>query len=137
MAQQRTAGEAMTDAPTIGSEASLTDAARMMRDAEVAMIAVVDDGDTLIGVITDRDLAIAVVAEGIDAEGTSVGDVMSSPVSVDEGDSLDQAFQRMLDENVHRAPVTDGNRVSGMLSQNDAAREGEGRPVGGGDGAPA
>lgn len=134
MAQQQTVADAMnSNARTIGQDASVSDAARIMRDADVSIIAVLDDDDTLIGVITDRDIALVVAAEGADASDTTVGEAMSSePVSVGEGDSLDQAFRRMLDENVHRAPVTgDAGNVAGMLEQSDAARQGEGRRVGG------
>jgi CBS domain-containing protein len=134
MAQQQTVRDAMTgSASTISADASVTDAARQMRDEDVSIIAVVDAGDQLLGVITDRDIAILVVAEGISPDSTAVSDAMSErPVTVAEGDSLDAAFQRMLEGDVHRAPVTDdGGHVSGMLSQADVAREGEGRRVGG------
>jgi CBS domain-containing protein len=134
MAQQQTVRDAMTGgASTISADASVSDAARQMRDEDVSIIAVVDAGDQLLGVITDRDIAILVVAEGINPDSTAVGDAMSErPVTVGEGDSLDAAFKRMLDGDVHRAPVTDdGGHVSGMLSQADVAREGEGRRVGG------
>ncbi|MDX6407243.1 MAG: hypothetical protein QOE13_314 [Gaiellaceae bacterium] len=130
MAQQQTVRDAMSEeARTIGPDASIVDAARLMRDEDVAIIAVVDDESDLIGVITDRDITVLVVAEGIDAETAKVGEAMSDqPVSVGEEDSLDEAFRRMLDANVHHAPVTgsDGH-VAGTLSQNDAVREGEGR----------
>jgi CBS domain-containing protein len=134
MAQQRqTVRDAMNDnARTIEPDASVTDAARLMRDDDVAIVAVVDAEDELIGVITDRDIAILVVAEGASPENTTVGEAMSrQPVSVGEGDSLDEAFRRMLAEDVHHAPVTDDDgHVSGVLSQSDASREGEGRGVG-------
>jgi CBS domain-containing protein len=128
--QEQTVRDAMNDSPTtIGPDSSVADAARAMRDADVSIIAVVDDEDTLIGVITDRDIAIAVVAADADPGSTTVGDTMSdTPVSIGEGDSLDRAFQRMLDENVHRAPVTDDEgHVSGTLSQSDASAGGEGQ----------
>jgi CBS domain-containing protein len=121
----------VSDARTTTEDTSITDAARTMRDADVAILAVIDDDEELIGVITDRDIAI-VVAEGLDADATTVGERMSdSPVSVGENDDLDAAFKRMLDGDVHRAPVTDdGGQVSGMLEQSDAARHGEGRRAG-------
>ena len=117
--EQQTVRDQMADTPaTIGPDATVAEAARTMRDADVSFIAVVDDTDTLIGVITDRDIAITVVAADVNPNSTTVGQAMSEPVAVSEGDSLDQALQRMLDENVHRAPVTDGEgHVSGTLSQ--------------------
>jgi CBS domain-containing protein len=132
VAQSETVYDAMTGkARTTTEETSIEDAARAMRDADVAILAVIADDEELIGVITDRDIAI-VVADGLDPAGTTVGERMSdTPVSVDESDDIDAAFQRMLDGDVHRAPVTDkGGHVSGMLEQSDAARHGEGRYAG-------
>jgi CBS domain-containing protein len=133
MAQQQTVRDAMSGSPTtIGPDSSISDAARAMRDADVSIVAVVDDEDALIGVITDRDITIAVVAADADPSTTTVSQAMTErPVSIDQGDSLDSAFQRMMDENVHRAPVTDGDgHVSGTISQADAAVSGEGRSTG-------
>jgi CBS domain-containing protein len=132
VAQSETVNDAKTgNARTTTEETSIEDAARTMREADVAILAVIGEDDELIGVITDRDIAI-VVAEGLEPSTTTVGERMSdSPVSVGENDDLDAAFQRMLDGNVHRAPVTDdGGHVSGMLEQSDAARHGEGRRAG-------
>jgi CBS domain-containing protein len=126
--QPQTANDAKTDNANTTQDASISDAARQMQDAEVAILAVLDDDDALIGVITDRDIAI-VVADGLDPDTTTVGERMSdSPISVGQNDDLDTAFRRMVENNVHRAPVTDDDRhVSGMLEQSDAQRHGEGR----------
>jgi CBS domain-containing protein len=132
VAQSETVNDAMTgNARTTTEETNIEDAARTMREADVAILAVIGDDQELVGVITDRDIAI-VVAEGLDPASTTVGERMSeSPVSVGESDDLDAAFQRMLDGDVHRAPVTDdGGHVSGMLEQSDASRHGEGRRAG-------
>ena len=136
MAQSENVRDAMTGSATTASpDASIADAARTMRDEDVAIIAVVDDEEELVGVITDRDIAI-VVADGLDVDGTTVGDRMSdSPIAVGQNEDLESAFQRMLSGDVHRAPVTDdGGHVSGMLEQSDAARSGEGRRAGDGGG---
>ena len=131
MAQNETVNDAMVgSALTTTPDVSVADAARLMRDADVAIVAVVDDDEELIGVITDRDITI-VVADEFDPSATTVGERMSdSPVSVGQNDDLDTAFERMIEGDVHRAPVTDdGGHVSGVLEQSDAARHGEGRRV--------
>jgi CBS domain-containing protein len=131
VAEEQTVNDAMVgSAVTTTEDTSIADAARTMRDADVAIIAVVDDDDELIGVITDRDITI-VVADELDTSMTTVGERMSdSPVTVGQNDDLDAAFQRMVEGDVHRAPVTDsGGHVSGVLEQSDAARHGEGRHV--------
>lgn len=133
MAESQSVNDAMMgNALTTTDDTSIADAARMMRDADVAIIAVVDADEELIGVITDRDITI-VVADELDTSTTTVGDRMSdTPLSVGQNDDLDAAFQRMIEGDVHRAPVTDdGGHVAGVLEQSDAARQGEGRPVGG------
>jgi CBS domain-containing protein len=131
VAQNETVNDAMVgSALTTTADVSVADAARLMRDADVAIVAVVDDDEELIGVITDRDITI-VVADEFDPNATTVGERMSdSPVSVGQNDDLDAAFERMIEGDVHRAPVTDdGGHVSGVLEQSDAARHGEGRRV--------
>jgi CBS domain-containing protein len=131
VAQSETVNDAMVgSALTTTADVSVSDAARLMRDADVAIVAVVDDDEELIGVITDRDITI-VVADEFDPSATTVGERMSdSPVSVGQNDDLDAAFERMIEGDVHRAPVTDdAGHVSGVLEQSDAARHGEGRRV--------
>jgi CBS domain-containing protein len=131
VAHEQTVNDAMVEAAqTTTPDTSIADAARTMRDADVAIVAVIDDDEELIGVITDRDITI-VVADEMDTSTTTVGERMSdSPVSVGQNDDLDAAFQRMVEGDVHRAPVTDdGGHVSGVLEQSDAARHGEGRSV--------
>jgi CBS domain-containing protein len=130
--QQQKVRDAMTDdTPTISPDASVADAARMMRDTDVAILTVVDESEQLIGVITDWDITIVVAAEA-DASSTTVGQAMSEqPISVEQDQSLDEALQRMVDQGVHRAPVTDeGGHVSGTLSQDDATTQGERRSDG-------
>jgi CBS domain-containing protein len=139
VAQDESVNDAMVgNAITTTPDTSIADAARTMRDADVAIIAVVDDDEELIGVITDRDITI-VVADELDTDATTVGERMSdSPVTVGQSDDLDAAFERMVEGDVHRAPVTDdGGHVSGVLEQSDADRHGEGRRVAesGGQGA--
>ena len=74
MAQQ--VKELMTERPvTLERDASLTDAAKLMRDRGIGDVIVVE-GDRAAGIVTDRDIVIRGVAEGNDPDATSVGDVM-------------------------------------------------------------
>src|ERR1700704_1917048 len=67
----------MTPNPrSVESSASIVDAARIMRDEDVGIVPVVE-GDRLVGTVTDRDIAIRVVAEGQNPESTTVGEVAS------------------------------------------------------------
>lgn len=99
-------------------------AAKMMRDEDVGLAPIVD-GDRLVGTLTDRDIAVRVVAEGKDPEATSVRDVASgSPVTVEPGQDLDEALQLMAKHQVRRLPVVEqGGQLVGVLAQADVARE--------------
>jgi len=73
--------------------------------------------------ITDRDIAIKVVAAGLDPTATLVGDVTDAAevVTIGADDSVDEALRTMKDHKVRRLPVIDGDRVVGMVSQGDIA----------------
>lgn len=100
-------------------------AARLMRDHDTGSIPVAEDRKTkrLVGIVTDRDLAISVVAEERDPAGTTVGDVMTpNPIVCRPGDDLDAAIHAMERHQVRRIPVTDvEGRLAGMISQADIA----------------
>lgn len=96
-----------------------------MRDSDIGAVPVVsDDGSNmLVGIVTDRDIATRVVAEGKDATGIPVHEIMSRDVIVCGVEtSLDDALYLMLNEGIRRVPVIDEkNTVVGLLSAADAA----------------
>jgi CBS domain-containing protein len=100
-------------------------AARLMRDNDAGSIPVTEDRKTkkLVGIVTDRDLAITIVAEERDPAGTTVGDVMTpNPVTCRPDDDLDSAIQAMEGQQVRRIPVVDGEqRLVGIIAQADIA----------------
>ena len=77
----------------------------------------------LIGIVTDRDLVMKVIAEGRDAKSTLVRDVMTiNPVTCRPGNDVDEALILMADHKVRRVPVVDeNNRIVGIISQADIA----------------
>jgi CBS domain-containing protein len=109
-------------AKSVGPETSVTHAARIMREEDVGSLPVVQD-DRLLGIITDRDIATRVVAEGKDPETQTAAAVASREVvSVRPDQQLDEALQLMARHRVRRLPVVDdGNRVVGILTQADVA----------------
>ena len=116
--------EAMTSNPmTIEPGRPVADAARIMKDADTGIVPVVD-GDRLVGTITDRDIAIRVVAEGKDPQATKVDEVATREiVTVDPEQDLDEALRLMSQHQVRRLPVTEEDgRLVGMISQADIAR---------------
>jgi CBS domain-containing protein len=115
----------MTSNPkTVASDSSVTEAATVMRDQDVGIVPIVDD-DRLVGTITDRDIAIKVVAEGKDVQSTTVGQVASRDlVTVDPQQDLDEALRLMAKHQVRRLPVVEEDgRLVGILAQADVARE--------------
>jgi CBS domain-containing protein len=107
----------------IGPDDSLRAAARMMRDIDSGFLPVAD-GDRLVGAVTDRDIAVRGVAEGLDPERTRVREVMSdAPVCCYEDQDEDDAARMMAEMQVRRLPVLDrGDRLVGVVSLGDLAR---------------
>lgn len=99
--------------------------AALMRSANVGSIPVCldDSSKRLIGIVTDRDLALKVVAEGKDPNGIQAADVMSpQPVACREDDDARSAIEAMERHQVRRIPVVDGTgRLRGIIAQADVA----------------
>jgi CBS domain-containing protein len=124
--------DVMTSNPfTIDAEKPVAYAAKMMRDEDVGLAPIVED-DKLIGMLTDRDIAIRVVAEGRDPGQVKVRDVASKQVvTIDPQQDLDEALRIMAKHKVRRLPVVeeDGQLV-GVVAQADIAREGDDEKTG-------
>ncbi len=102
---------------------SLQDVARLMLDCDCGALPVVGENEKLIGMITDRDIVVRVIAEGRDCSQATVRDAMTEEAhSVRENDSLESVFRIMRDNKVRRVPVVDENqRVIGIVAQADLA----------------
>jgi CBS domain-containing protein len=116
---------------SIDAEKPVAYAAKMMRDEDVGLAPIVE-GDRLVGTLTDRDIAIRVVAEGRDPEATKVRDVASTDlVTVDPQQDLDEALRLMVQHQVRRIPVVEEDgRLVGVVAQADVAREADERQIG-------
>ena len=124
--------EVMTSNPcTIDADKPVSYAAKMMRDEDVGLAPVVE-GDRLVGTLTDRDIAIRVVAEGRDPDSTKAKDVASKDVvTVDPQQDLDEALSLMAEHQVRRLPVVEEDgRVVGVVAQADVARLADDRKTG-------
>jgi CBS domain-containing protein len=101
-------------------EQTIADAARIMRDAGIGAVLVVQ-GQQLAGVVTDRDLAIRGVAEGKNP-GDAVGPLCSSDLIGVDADADTEEAERVIRENaVRRLPVVGDGQVRGMVSLGDLA----------------
>ena len=119
-----TAREIMTpDASYCPEDATAAEAARKMAEEGVGALPICDTDGHLSGVVTDRDIAMKVVAQGLDPN-TSLTDVIdrSEVVTIGADDSVEEAIRTMKDHAVRRLPVIDGRSLVGMVSQADIAR---------------
>ena len=112
-----------TDVHTVSADQTAREAAGFMLRADAGSIPVCE-GDRVIGMITDRDIAIRGVAEGRGPD-TPVRELMSDGiVCAREDDEVDDVARRMSEEQVRRLPVLDENdRLCGIVSLGDLARE--------------
>ena len=115
--------EIMTMAPEIVYlDAAAVEAAAKMRELDVGSLPVCD-GERLEGIITDRDIAIRLVAEGLDAATTKVSDIMTPGVTYCFDDqSVEEASTVMQAEQIRRLPIVNREKqLIGMLSLGDLA----------------
>jgi CBS domain-containing protein len=121
----KTIQESMTPNPTtIEPTTAAREAARIMKSEDVGALPIVEDGK-LVGMITDRDLAIRVLAEGKDAD-TPVSEIASRDVvTVDPQQTLEEAGRLMAEHQIRRLPVVEEDgRLVGILAQADVAESG-------------
>ena len=104
----------------------VSDVAKLMKNEDIGPVLIVDDshdGKRLVGIVTDRDLAIKVVGEGRDPQNTRVEDVMTKKViTCRADDDVQNAMQAMAQYQLRRIPVVDDNgHLVGIISQADVA----------------
>jgi CBS domain-containing protein len=123
--------EVMTPSPeTVESDKSAAEAAKLMKKADVGMIPVVRD-KKLVGTVTDRDIAIRLVAEGKDPAATTVGEIASKDVvTIGPDQDIAEALGLMASKQVRRLPVVEGETLIGVVAQADVARAADERRVG-------
>ena len=120
--------DVMTKDPAcITPAATIREAAQLMQRENIGIVPVVEEKGTkrLVGVVTDRDIAIRVVAEGREA-GTRVSEVMSSGdiATCTPDDDVDDAMEAMASEQVRRIPIVDDRgALVGIVAQADIVRK--------------
>jgi CBS domain-containing protein len=111
------------DPVTLPSTATLTEAAKKMAEWEIGDVVVLD-GDSVCGVVTDRDIVVRAVAEGKDPASSTLADVCSRDlVSLSPGDTADQAVELMRTHAVRRIPIIENGTAVGIVSLGDLAEE--------------
>jgi CBS domain-containing protein len=113
----------MTENPSsCAGSTPVVEAAKVMAREDVGSVPVVDGG-RLVGVVTDRDLVVRVLAEGRNPDATTVGEVASSDVAtLSPDDSLDDALKLLAGHQVRRLPIVEDDQLVGIVAQADIAR---------------
>ncbi|MEU7619396.1 CBS domain-containing protein [Micromonospora rifamycinica] len=125
-----TVGEFMTTRlVTMDGDDTLTAAAQEMRNSAIGDV-VVTNGDDVVGIVTDRDIAVRGVAENRDPNRTTLGEITSRDViTVSQYDDAVAAADLMRTYAVRRLPVIDDGRLVGLVSMGDLAVEREPQSV--------
>ncbi len=122
-------GDVMTKNPVCClPHVMVTDVAQLMKRENIGPIPVIENEQTrkLVGIVTDRDLALKIVAEGRDAKSTKVEAVMTREVvTCRADDDLQKAMDAMSSHRLRRIPVVDNeNKILGIIAQADVATRG-------------
>jgi signal-transduction protein with cAMP-binding, CBS, and nucleotidyltransferase domain len=115
--------EVMTPNPrTLEASATVEDAARAMKDDDIGDVIVVEN-DRMCGIVTDRDIAVRVVAEGKSPSSVRLSDICSADVTAVSPDGpIDEAVRLMRERAVRRVPVVQDGRPVGIVSMGDLAQ---------------
>ena len=114
--------EVMKPVINVGPNRTVSEAARLMKESDRGSLLIVD-GKITVGIITERDLVIRVIAKNL-SHTTSVSEVMSSPlVTINANATLKKAARIMGEHNIRRLPVVEGGGVAGILVASDVLRQ--------------
>ena len=107
----------------IGENETVAEAARKMAQLGVGALPICGEDDRLKGMLTDRDIVVKAIAQGMDPGSTRAGEFAEGkPVTIGADDSVDEALHTMKDHKVRRLPVIDGHDLIGVVSQGDLAQ---------------
>ncbi len=114
--------EVMTGSVVVAApDATVREVAELMRERNVGSVVLVDEASSPVGLLTDRDLAVGVLADGRDP-GDRAGDHASHPVvTIDPAAELEAAAELMVRHGIRRLPVLDGTRLTGIVTLDDLA----------------
>jgi CBS domain-containing protein len=116
--------DVMTQNPEcVSGDTPVADAAKLMRDKDFGGVLCMD-GDQVSGFLTDRDIAVRVVAEGKDPNSITVRDVATTDLhTLSPDDTVEDAIELVRKHNVRRVPVVEGAKPVGIVSIGDLALE--------------
>ena len=108
---------------TVTRGATLADVAAQLRDLGVGALVVSDDGEHIVGIVSERDVVRALAAHGAGALGREVSSVMTTDVvTCVADDAVDSLMASMTDRRIRHVPVVDGDRLDGIISIGDIVK---------------
>jgi CBS domain-containing protein len=121
------ARDVMTEAPEyLKEDTPVREAAKRMAGEDAGALPVCDASGHLIGMVTDRDIVVKLIAKGGDTSSAKVGELTGDQpevVTIGADDSIEEALKTMAEHQVRRLPVIDGTEMVGIVAQADLARE--------------
>lgn len=110
-----------TEVVAVTPSTSVQEAARLMRDADIGDVLVAEEGRPL-GILTDRDIAVRVVARGLNPSQARVGDFMSTNLFTGSpNQDVEEAAGLMGEQQIRRLPIVENGRLVGIVSLGDIA----------------
>ncbi|WP_298004725.1 MULTISPECIES: CBS domain-containing protein [Anaerolinea] len=111
-----------TDVWSIGPNATVFDALRMMADKDVGALLVMED-DKVVGIISERDYARKIILHGKSSKETLVREIMSTSLyTIHPDQTVEEAMELMTNKRVRHLPVMDGDKLEGMISIGDVVK---------------
>lgn len=108
------------DVKTVRSEDSVKKASQIMKEHKIGSLIVLDGSGNIVGIVTERDIIMDVVAEGKDPEATKMEEIMSKKViTIGADKSLEEAADLMTDHDIRRLPVVYEGKLVGIVSASD------------------
>lgn len=112
-----------TNPVSLDADQPVMEAARRMRDDNIGDVLVMERG-TLKGILTDRDVVVRCLAEGLDPMRTTIGEICSCDLTtLKPNDAIDEAVKLMRDKAIRRIPVVEDGAPIGIVSIGDLAVE--------------
>jgi CBS domain-containing protein len=114
--------EVMTESVvTAAADAPVRHVAEIMRERNVGSVVLVGDDGEPVGLITDRDLAISVLADGHGGDAAAADHASAPVVTAAPGTPVDEATQLMVGHGIRRLPILDDGRLTGIVTLDDLA----------------
>ena len=108
---------------SVGPNATIREALEIMAQHNIGALLVID-GQTLVGIFSERDYARKVVLKGLSSNDAKVSEVMTSKViTINTKHSIDQCMQIMTDKHIRHLPIVNDSQVMGLISIGDVVRE--------------